>query len=75
MTDFEKNKRDGHLANLLRQVREPLQSNNPVQAYICLQNLEKYLYGLRMDGSPWKDNSVTFTEKPKRDKSPTDASE
>jgi len=54
MTDFEANKKDSHLRNLIRQVREQLQANSPVQAYINLGILENYVYGLRMDGSPWK---------------------
>lgn len=34
---------DGHLANLLRRIREELQANKPVLAYTMLQSLEKYL--------------------------------
>ena len=54
MTDFERNKTDAHLANLLRQVREELQDNKPVRAFIVLKVLENYLYGMRFDGTPWK---------------------
>mgnify|MGYP000990976675 CR=1 FL=1 len=45
---------DTHLQNLVRQVRERLIANNPVQAFICLQDLENYLHGKNMDGSPIK---------------------
>lgn len=45
---------DTHLQNLVRQVRERLIANNPVQAFICLQDLDNYLHGKWMDGSPVK---------------------
>lgn len=47
--DIEK---DVHLQNLVRHVRERLLANNPVQAFICLRDLENYLHGKNMDGSP-----------------------
>lgn len=49
--DIEK---DVHLENLVRHVRERLMANNPVQAFICLQDLDNYLRGKNMDGSPIK---------------------
>lgn len=45
---------DTHLNNLVRQVRDRLTANNPVQAFICLEDLQNYLHGKRMDGTPWK---------------------
>lgn len=49
--DIEK---DQHLQNLVRHVRERLILNNPVQAFICLQDLDNYLHGKNMDGSEIK---------------------
>lgn len=46
--DIEK---DTHLQNLIRHVRERLMDNKPVQAFICLQDLDNYLHGKNMDGS------------------------
>lgn len=43
---------DIHLQNLVRHVRERLLENKPIQAWICLKDLENYLHGKNMDGSP-----------------------
>jgi len=49
--DIEK---DTRLQNLLRHVRERLIQNNPVQAFICLGDLENYLHGKNIDGTKIK---------------------
>lgn len=46
---------DRHLQNLVRNVFENLTENNPVRAFVCMKDLENYLHGKNMDGTPIKE--------------------
>lgn len=53
ITNFEANKKDTHLQNILRQVNEEFRTNNVIMAFILFGVLTKYLEGLDMEGNPW----------------------